>query len=407
MLKRIMFVLLVLLFTAGFALANGNGVEFGPPGYYQKYKGGNVGMIQFFKNGHPIGESEWMFIGNPGTPDCGLFCADAEASGQSSDFNFLTLGNYSYASSGYDAEAKICRFFGPRDVSVEGDGYTSRFTKNNYGWYVITEPLVDAEAWGSSRSVALNSIDVPIWNWNHMVMVSEGLAMTQSEANGATGVGTNTTFGVWSNGKIFWCIPFEIHETWQIQDIEAALGIHHLKVYGNAMQSNSAFAISNDNDFQFFDSYAMVMGGSKSYAEYQKCAIGFAKESSLTGAAYAGGFTVAEAYTSPDGTVSSAYGYTTSYAEAMTELNADGWMFGFGYTKAQVSGCITGMTKASGFGAVASTQGTASYNAVNYGGNYTTLSGYALTEGTSIVGPGFASSYSHSQAGTGTGNQLD
>ena len=50
----------------------------GPAGYYVKVKGGNLGKIQYFPNGHPTGKSEWEFV-EGGSPSGCSTCDDAVA----------------------------------------------------------------------------------------------------------------------------------------------------------------------------------------------------------------------------------------------------------------------------------------------------------------------------------------
>jgi len=84
------------------------GGQDGGPGYYEKYKGGNKGKVQHFKNGHPPDPSEWRFLGQNRTEDTEHVINKDSKAGAGFEANIHMYGNTSTVSYRYI------------DTSVEG-----------------------------------------------------------------------------------------------------------------------------------------------------------------------------------------------------------------------------------------------------------------------------------------------
>jgi hypothetical protein len=155
MFKKLLVLACVALFlTVGVGSVMANGVEFGPPGWYERTKTNGGIQKQYFPKGNPINQSEWTFIGGE--------CGDC---GQVTDSATPNVGVHQAitapGSDGMNGGKAVGDFYVGGSASATGKDSTKWGWVGpkwyNYGWKFVAG---EATAYGAVSPTMSSSVDI-------------------------------------------------------------------------------------------------------------------------------------------------------------------------------------------------------------------------------------------------------
>jgi hypothetical protein len=220
--KLFVIVLMVLALVALPMAAAFAGVEHGPAGWYEKVKGGNIGTLHYFKNGHPVNNSEWEYVGNDDPP-----CNDCDITAEGHYNGFASNGDRSYSRNWTGDEA-----------GSSGSGYAGGTADTYATGADIKFRCFKLPGFAFQMGDVVGDVTVNSWSF------VRDTGFSSAAGAGTILTGEATSFGLAMGSG---CCP-------QLVDLSATIG-------GSIQQFNYAGEVGYGSDF--------VEAGSSSFAEFE------------------------------------------------------------------------------------------------------------------------------------------
>lgn len=374
MLKRIMLVLLVLIFTAGIVGIAVAGQTHGPPGFYKKINGSSSqwteGQVKYFKDGHPGDRSEWVLVQRYNPPCERGSCEDAIALAESGIMIVSPDAVYDIKDMGWGSA-------GGRNLTFEGKALATG--KDTRFWFF----KIPGFAWANVDFEAAARVCVLVLSNGEQL--NGGLSITYSLAIGTLNFKGNA-IAIGNDG----CPQFA-----------------EVKLHGGFVTTASGHAYSETpNAYSYTTGEGttgvMITAYNRDFEKYGWFIFPPTAKAGIEGTVIVKQDVFVTAYVSPDGLTSYNFGIVRG-GEAMA--------FGDANIQAiRAKGIVQQASFVSGYGAAAFGNSTASFNGargyVSRGGNYANVGGVAVVHGYNNIthtGNSMTITSSHSAFAT-TGN---